>query len=302
MEGKFARRVLMVEPAAFFLNQETLQDNHFQKEQTISQEQCRGEFLGFVAALRELGIEVLHLANPDPAAPDAVFPNNWFSTHSTEECAEPTLVLYPMRWPSRRVERRPEFICKLKETYTHVIDLTYLEQEQGNVALESTGALVFDKISHTVYMAISERASPLALAVLLEELNKVAHKPWSSVVFHAQDAQGRPIYHTNVLLGLTPTTAVLNLSAIPSPTEREAVVASLSCHHRIVEITHLQMSQMCGNLLTLYAPRLGREVIVLSESCRTAQLPLDREVIYVSISGIETVGGGSARCMLGELF
>lgn len=293
----------MIEPAAFFLNQETLQDNHFQKEGKISQEQCRGEFLGFVAALRELGIEVLHLSNPDLSAPDAVFPNNWFSTHSTEECIEPTLVLYPMKWPSRRVERRAEFIEKLKETYTHVIDLTYLElPEHGNLALESTGALVFDRMSHIVYMAVSERASPQALAILLEELNKVAHQPWSSVVFHAQDAQGRPIYHTNVLLGITPTTAVLNLSAIPSPTEREAVVASLSSHHRIVEITHLQMSQMCGNLLTLYAPRQGREVVIMSESCRPAQLPLDREIIYMSISGIETVGGGSARCMLGELF
>jgi hypothetical protein len=294
---------MMVEPAAFFLNQETLQDNHFQKEKEISQEQCRGEFLGFVATLQELGIEVWHMSNPDPAAPDAVFPNNWFSTHGIEECVEPTLVLYPMRWPSRRVERRPEFISKLKEKYTHVIDLTYLElQENGNLALESTGALVFDKLSHTVYMAISERASPIALNILLEELNKVAHQPWSSVVFHAQDAQGRQIYHTNVLLGLTPTTAVVNLSAIPSPTERESLVSSLSAHHRIVDITHLQMGQMCGNLLTLYAPRLAREVIIMSESCRPAQLPLDREIIYISIDGIETVGGGSARCMLGELF
>lgn len=303
MEAVFARKVLMIEPAAFFLNRETVQDNHFQKQSEVSHEQCRGEFLGFTSVLREQGIEVLHLFNPDMEAPDAIFPNNWFSTHGIEECVEPTLVLYPMKWPSRRKERREEFITQLRERYSHVIDLTYLEQpEHGSLALESTGALIFDRKAHVVYMAVSERASPQALDVLLEELNKVARHPWRAEVFHAQDSQGRPIYHTNVLLGLTPTCAVVNLSAVTNPTERDTLTASLSSQYRIVEITHDQMSQMCGNLLTLYSPRQGRNVIIMSETCRPAQLALDCPVIYVDIPGIETVGGGSARCMLGELF
>lgn len=297
---EFASAVVMIEPAVFYSNEETKRDNHFMQEVTISAAQCRGEFLGALATLKSYGIEVMHLSNPDPSAPDAIFPNNWFSTHGAAECNEPTLVLYPMKWPSRRVERRPEFISLLRERYSHVIDLTYFEAE--NLSLESTGSLVFDRKTGYVYMAISERADPRVLEALLTQLNQVAKRPWKPVVFHAADERGRPIYHTNVMLGLTPGLAVVNLSAVIDADEKQALRTALETGRRIVDISHEDMGRMCGNILTLYSPPKRTEVIVMSETCLRSSIQLDREVVYVSIPGIEQVGGGSARCLLGELF
>lgn len=292
----------MIEPVHLKSNPETAEDNKFMSKSQHDTTKCMNEFKQFVAKLRELDIEVKQWHNPDPLAPDATFLNNWFSTHSTLDCKKRVMFLYPMKHPSRQRERRREFIQDLEKDYDKVIDLTYFEKpEHGNLALESTGVLIFDRLNHKIFVNISERANEKVLNEYVKQLNEVSHKDWSLVTFKGTDQSGFPIYHTNVVMGFTPKSAVINLSCIADKSERNRVVNELSGYN-IVDISHKDMSNMCGNLLTLYSPKLKTEVVVLSEKCRQANLKLDRDQLFVEIPTIEEVGGGSARCMLGELF
>jgi len=300
--SNFASRVAMIDPAHLKSNPETAEDNKFMSKASYDTTKCMNEFNSFVARLRELDIQVKHWHNPDPKAPDATFLNNWFSTHSTIDTKQRVLFIYPMKHPSRQRERRREFIQDLEKDYDKVIDLSYFEKpEYGNLALESTGVLIFDRKNHRIFVNLSERASEKVLEEYLKQLNAVSHKEWKLVTFHGKDKAGFPIYHTNVVMGLTPNCAIINLSCITDQIERNRVVDELSGYN-IVEISHEDMSNMCGNLLSLYSPKLKSEVVVLSDKCRKANLKLDCEQIFVNIPTIEEVGGGSARCMLGELF
>ncbi len=290
----------MVDPVGFRANPETAEDNVFQMpgDLTVDPEvesAARSEFDALRTALEDRGIEVAVHVPANAATPDAVFPNNWFST-----TRDGTLILYPMRAATRRGERRPELVDWLSDRYPKLVDLTGPEVE-GRF-LEGTGSLVIDEPSRIVYASVSRRTDP-GLVVGWAEL--FGYVP---VIFAARDRDGSEIYHTNVMLAIGTEWAVICDEAIMSPDERDRVLGSLAeTEHEIVRITLDQMRAFCGNVLELENAG-GERFVVMSDrayrSFRTDQLEtLARHagLLHIDLTTIETHGGGSARCMLAEL-
>lgn len=298
-----ADTVLMVRPAAFGPNPETAASNRFQSIVDAEPRSARlalAEFESLANALSSEGVEVICVADtPLPVKPDAVFPNNWLTTHRDGK-----VVLYPMLAPSRRAERRPELLSSLTATQgrrlTAVVDLSPWEP-QGR-ALEGTGSLVLDRRHRIAYAALSPRTCQGPLGQWASLLN------YKVEAFTASDADGVPVYHTNVMMSLGENFAVVALSSIAEPAERERVRASLETGGReLIEISREQMAGFGANLLQL-ATSSG-PVIALSRAARetlgpglVAQLERHGRIISVAIPTIERYGGGSVRCMLAEVF
>lgn len=292
----------MVRPAAFGFNSETAGSNAFQKEIRLSNLEilmrAQEEFDFAVHLLGRAGVLVYVIEDSVlPEKPDAVFPNNWISFHENGE-----LVLYPMEAPNRRCERRLELVLELQKKFhfDKIFDLTHFEER--NLFLEGTGSVVFDHEFKTAYAALSSRTS----AVVLKEL--CSHLNYQPVVFNANDVNGIPIYHTNVVMCMGPDFAVLCVEAITDSKERDAVLLSLrNAGKTVLEISRRQMEMFSGNMLVLR--NVSDElVIVLS---RTAFKSLEKhqkdflsakgQLVILPIEVIEAVGGGSARCMLAEV-
>lgn len=294
-----ARRVLMVAPVGFAANPETADDNAFQRpiEGDVDQVRAaaRAEFDRLVETLRDHGVEVEVFVPPDEETTDAVFPNNWFSTF-----ADGTALLYPMRAPSRRRERRPEIVAMLRERYDPVIDLTEAEEEDR--FLEGTGSLVVDEAARIVYASVSSRTDPDLAARWAERFGH------DLVMFRARDRDGREVYHTNVVMSVGEAWAVVCGEAIADTVDRSEVLATLAeTGHETIEITLDQMHEFCGNVLELENAE-GKKLIVMSDRAlqafRDDQLEILRNhagIVHVDLTTIETHGGGSARCMLAEL-
>ncbi len=295
-----AQKVLMVEPVGFAANPETADDNAFQRpiegDVEAVRRKAKAEFDRMVATLRDRGVEVELFTPSDETTTDAVFPNNWFSTSS-----DGTLLLYPMRAPSRRRERRPELVETLRGRYGTVIDLT--EEEASDRFLEGTGSLVVDEAGRIVYASTSSRTDP----DLAEDwAERFGH---DLVMFRARDRDGREVYHTNVVMSVGADWAVVCSAAIEETVDRGEVLARLAeTGHETIEITLDQMHEFCGNVLELENAK-GKRLIVMSERAQTAYRPeqleiLARhaEIIAIDLTTIETHGGGSARCMLAELY
>jgi hypothetical protein len=293
----------MIRPANFGFNPETAASNAFQKPiekdaQTISQTAIR-EFDAAVENLRASGVSVI-VCNDSLSSvkTDAVFPNNWISFH-----ADGTLVLYPMLSANRRLERRADIIDSLKHKFkiTDIIDLTNHERE--NRFLEGTGSVVFDHANKLAYAALSPRTD---LSVLLTLCKHLAYEP---VVFRACDENGVEIYHTNVMMCVGEQFAVVCLESITNGDERAGVIDQLrSSGHEIVDITFAQMNAFAGNMLELRSND-GQNLLVLSQTAfesltatQKNELTKYCEFVPVDIPTIETVGGGSARCMIAEIF
>jgi hypothetical protein len=290
----------MIEPVGFRSNPETVDDNAFQHAPGGESPQAleiaaRAEFARLREALESRGVEVVwRAAAANREAPDAVFPNNWFSTHDGG-----TLVLYPLRAPSRRLERRAEIVASLRETYPQVIDWTGYEVE-GRF-LEGTGSLVIDARARIVYAGESPRTDPRLVEDWAQRLG------YDPVIFRATDAEGRPIYHTNVLLGIGTGWAVVCSEAI-DPLDRPEVLATLAeTGLETIDITRRQMEAFCGNVLELES-EAGERLVVMSERAfhaftgeQRASLGARAELVHTDLTTIETHGGGSARCMLAEL-
>jgi len=293
-----SRKVVMVKPNNFLANPETLKDNAFMNSSVTDTSECSHEFDSYKELLLELGIEVLYLENPDPQAPDAVFANNWFISFSPPLVTKKLLVLCPMKCESRKREKRPEFINKLAEQHQEVIDLSYFES-QGK-ALEGTGSLVIDRKRAKIFMSLSERSSLDVLNQLMTVLNNHSSTSWEAVWFRSYDETGKSIYHTNVILALTSTHAVVNLAAIHHE-DRQKVLEALS-EYQIVEISHESTKKYAGNLEVLYSPKLESEVVIASSRSKDVGLELPQETFYVDIRTIEEIGGGSTQCMLGKIY
>lgn len=289
----------MVEPVGFAANPETADDNAFQRPIEGDVEEVRrrakAEFEAMVETLHEHGVEVEVFTPPDTETTDAVFPNNWFSTFD-----DGTLLLYPMRAPGRRRERRPELVEMLRDRYDEVIDLS--DAEASDRFLEGTGSLVVDESSRIVYASLSSRTDP----DLAEQWAKrFGH---DLVMFRARDRDGREVYHTNVVMSVGADWAVVCGEAIVDTVDRSEVLATLAeTGHETFEITLDQMHEFCGNVLELENAE-GRKLVVMSdrahEAYRPDQLEILRkhaEIVHVDLTTIETHGGGSARCMLAEL-
>jgi hypothetical protein len=290
----------MIRPAAFGYNHETASSNSFQQNNTADQVQelALKEFNAFVTLLNKHDIPVrIFEDDTNVIRPDAIFPNNWFSTHENR-----TIVLYPMEAPNRRIERRAEFITALKNEYGYstVHDLTHYEL--FGQYLEGTGSVVFDPTHRLAWSAFSSRTHR---EVLLDVCERLGYLP---VVFSTRDPDGLPIYHTNVILSLHEKLAIVCIDCIPEEHDRRTIRRLLSITGRTcVEISMEQLKHFSGNALFV-KNRSGRDFIVMSlrgwkslDAQQQEQLTAIAQPITPSLTTIETVGGGSARCMLAEL-
>lgn len=299
----FAQTVLMVRPAAFGFNSETAESNSFQRELKLSNEeileQALIEFDGAVDLMRNHGIDVYVVEDSlIPTKPDAIFPNNWISFHENK-----TLVLYPMEALNRRCERRLEVVLQLQQkfNYTNVIDLSHFEL-QGKF-LEGTGSIVFDNQSKVAFAALSSRTNE---DVLKELCQRIGYKP---IVFQAFDSNGHPVYHTNVVMCIGDDFVVICLKAVTDEESRAALQKEFAqLGKEVLEISLEQMNRFAGNMLLL-KDRHGKNKLVLSETAfqslpeaQVSFLKSRAELVRFQIPTIEFIGGGSARCMLAEVF
>lgn len=296
--------VLMIEPAAFGFNAETAQNNYFQvnSENAETQSKALAEFSAFVEKLRSKGIQVITVKDTlEPHTPDSIFPNNWISMHS-----DGRVVLYPMNAVNRRWERREDILQMLKKNFQvkEIVDLSAPENE--GKFLEGTGSMIFDHDNKLAYGSVSLR---LDEALFREFCEKFGFKP---IIFHSfQTAGGKrlPIYHTNVMMCVADQFVVICLDCIDDENERRMVVdAIVNSGKEIVEIKEDQMHQFAGNMLQV-SNNEEKKFLVMSQSAYQSLMPEQiqqikkySEIIYADLETIETNGGGSARCMLAEVF
>ncbi len=293
--------VLMMKPAAFGYNEETSVNNHFQTNSGESDipERARQESEAFIALLEESGINVIAVEDtPEPHTPDSVFPNNWFSTHE-----DGTLVLYPMFAPNRRLERKPAVLDVIRANFNvkRTVDLTCYEKR--GLFLEGTGSMVLDRVNRIAYACRSPRTS----AEVLEDLcGRIDYEP---LLFDAFDAGGTRIYHTNVMMSIGTEIAVICQDSIRDLSQRTRVRESLEKSGRtVMEISLGQMNCYAGNMLEI-RNRAGDPCLILTLTaygCLSNEqrgiLESRMKLIIPSLECIEKNGGGSARCMLAELF
>ncbi|MGV2452541.1 UNVERIFIED_CONTAM: arginine deiminase-related protein [Ralstonia mannitolilytica] len=297
--------VLMIEPIAFGYNAETAKNNYFQVEQTGSdiQSKALAEFNTFVGKLREKGIIVITIKDTlDPHTPDSIFPNNWVSFHKDGK-----VVLYPMFASNRRVERREDIIESIKDQGFEVaeIDDWSFSETQGHF-LEGTGSMIFDHDNKIAYGSVSLR---LDEKLFREFCTKYGFTP---VVFHSFQTVGTerlPIYHTNVMMCVADKFVVICLDCIDDELERGKVVEAIKGSGKeIIEISEEQMQQFAGNMLQVQNKE-GKKFLVMSQTAYQSLTPeqvaaIEKycEIIYSDLNTIEVNGGGSARCMLAEVF
>ncbi|MCS6928203.1 MAG: arginine deiminase-related protein [Saprospiraceae bacterium] len=297
--------ILMVRPACFGFNEETAANNAFQvRDNRLTaaeiQQRAREEFDLFVTRLREAGVHVLVAEDTeDPPKPDAVFPNNWVTFHQ-----EGYLITYPMYAPTRRLERREEVIEKALEAGFKPLKRVHLEHNEASGRfLEGTGSVVFDHVNRLGYACLSPRTDEH----LLRELCGILQ--YEPIIFHAVDANGREIYHTNVMMAIGETFAVICLATIRNATERAALEERLRIANKeVVPITIEQMQAFAGNMLQVRNDR-SENLLVMSEQAFRSLTPKQVQVLekhsrllYSPLYTIETYGGGSARCMMAEVF
>jgi len=297
--------VLMIEPIAFGYNAETAKNNYFQVEQTGSdiQSKALAEFSTFVGKLRGKGINVIIIKDTlDPHTPDSIFPNNWVSFHNDGK-----VVLYPMFASNRRVERRDDIIETIEAQGFEVVEVDdwSFSETQGHF-LEGTGSMIFDHDNKIAYGSVSLR---LDEKLFREFCSKYGFTP---VVFHSFQTVGTerlPIYHTNVMMCVADKFVVICLDCIDDELEREKVVETIKGSGKeIIEISEEQMQQFAGNMLQVQN-KDGEKFLVMSQTAyqslyseQVAAIEKYCEIIYSDLNTIEVNGGGSARCMLAEVF
>jgi hypothetical protein len=294
----------MIRPVRFGFNEQTAPSNTFQDASLanqpieLAQAEAQREFDEMVRQLRASGVDVMvYNDTATPHTPDSIFPNNWVSFHYSG-----TVVLYPMQAENRRIERRQDIIDDLAQRFhvAKVVDLTAHESE--GKYLEGTGSLVLDRMNRVAFASLSPRTHP---DVLAEFSQRTGYK---TISFNAVDATGQAVYHTNVLMSIGDTFAVVCLQAIQNLDERLMVRQELErLRKRVIEITVEQMNNFAGNMLLLRTMK-GQKLLVMSK--RAHQSLTDKQIdvlddyatlLPFDLSAIEANGGGSARCMMAEV-
>jgi hypothetical protein len=294
----------MVRPAHFGFNPETAENNAFQvNDDSLTPEEisnkARAEFDSLVEKLQNVGVELMIIEDTDqPLKTDAVFPNNWFSTH-----AQGSVILYPMYSPNRRLERREDIIEQIERHYEVNDQTDYLEYEEQNIFVEGTGSMILDRPNQKIYACVSERSHP-------ELLERIASDFQSELfAFVATDKNGTPYYHTNVIMALGTQVAVICLESIEDISARDRIVLSLQTDGKeIIDISRDQVEQFAGNMLEVQGE--GDKNYMVMSSCAFKSLTpsqvsiLEKSLIILhsDLSIIERYGGGSARCMLAEIY
>jgi hypothetical protein len=293
--------VLMIRPGRFYPNPETAADNAFQRDANCDLDAlmlvARKEFDAAVQTLRTARVNVhVFEDTAEPEKPDAVFPNNWISTHHDGRIA-----LFPMYSHLRRRERRPDIVEGLRKHYrvTEVIDYSAFEDE--GCYLEGTGSLVFDHLNRFVYVSLSNRSNP-------KVIQRFAHDfSYEPVTFTSIGSNGQPIYHTNVMMCIGTDFAMVGLEMIPDQAERQQVRARLEkTGKEIVELSADQIANFAGNAIELHN-KPGEKLLVLSTRAAQALTEDQRErlsryarLIPLELATIE-LGGGSARCIMATI-
>lgn len=296
--------ILMVRPVGFRMNEQTAVNNYFQTKiagDNIN-EIATQEFDIFVEKLRAVGVNVVVVDDvPGDDTPDSIFPNNWVSFHENGQIA-----LFPMFAENRRKERRLEYFARLEEAglkITEIVDYTIAEED--DVFLEGTGSLILDRVNQKAYCAISPRADEDLLIEFCEDFE------FTPVIFNAyQSVENKrlPIYHTNVMMCIAEEFAVICLDTIDDKKERKNVVKHLKMDDKeIISISEEQMHEFAGNMLQVQG--LGRKYLVMSARAhrslnkeQISRIEKHCEILSSEIQTIETCGGGSARCMMAEVF
>lgn len=305
MQEQATSNILMIRPVNFGFNAETAESNAFQDVKAkswtnnITQQDALREFDGMVSQLRAAGINVIVFDDtPEPYTPDSIFPNNWVSFHHSGK-----VVLYPMEAENRRLERRMDIIDALRKDF-HVdviFDFTHFEKE--GKYLEGTGSLVLDRLNRIAYACLSSRTNEDVLNAWAKQMNH-----YKVVKFSAVDGNDKPIYHTNVVMCIGDTFAVICLNAIKDLDERLMVKETLEKSGKhILEISLEQMNHFAGNML-LVKNQKDRHFLVMSTQAfeslthsQRVELEEFAQIQHFDLTMIETCGGGSARCMMAEV-
>lgn len=299
--------ILMIRPVSFRMNEQTAVNNYFQENMegssVLINTKAQDEFDTFVNVLRAKGVNVVVVDDTkEPDTPDSIFPNNWVSFHS-----DGTVGLYPMFAVNRRNERREDILEHLESAgflIENVMDYTAAEKEE--IYLEGTGSLLIDRVNKIVYCALSVRADEELIIEFCEDFDCMP------VIFTAnQTVEGKrlPIYHTNVMMCLAENFAVICLGTIDDKKEKKNVVHHLKeSGKEVVTITENQMHHFAGNMLQVLGADDTRYLVMSSQafdSLNASQInSIEKhcEIIHSSLDTIEICGGGSARCMMAEVF
>ena len=292
--------LLMIQPVNFGFNAETAVNNTFQvntKENV--QEKALKEFNDFVNLLRENKVDVTVIPDTaDPFTPDSIFPNNWISFH-----ADGNVFLYPMFAENRRKEKKQHVLEILKDKFfiSQVNDLSKYENE--NLFLEGTGSMVLDRDNRIAYACISSRTDKNLLNEFCDLID------YSSVNFFSKDMNGVDIYHTNVMMCIADKFAVICLASINDESESESVIKSLTLTNKeIIDISLQQLNSFAGNMLQVNNTTNELLLVMSTQAYRSLtadqinRLEKYNRIIHSPLDTIEAAGGGSARCMMAEIF
>ncbi|WP_299106983.1 citrulline utilization hydrolase CtlX [uncultured Tenacibaculum sp.] len=300
--------ILMVRPANFRMNEQTAVNNYYQQELSgmlpaSINAKAQQEFDVFVEKLRAVGVEVVVIEDTkEPNTPDALFPNNWISFHENGDVG-----IYPMFAENRRLERREDALEILEEkgfTIENVVD--YSEAEEEEIFLEGTGSMVLDRVHRKAYCALSPRADEELFIEFCEDFE------YTPLVFTAnQTVEGNreEIYHTNVMMCVAETFAVVCLDAIDDKKEKKNVLKHLKTDGKeVIAISEKQVNQFAGNMLQVKGAD-NKVYLVMSSSAYNSlskeqlnKIEKHNPIVHSSLETIETCGGGSARCMMAEVF
>lgn len=295
--------ILMIRPKNFGLNLETANDNGFQNKDSdltpdTVQNNAAKEFDSFVEQLQNEGVKVIVMEDTDdPVLHDSIFPNNWFSTHR-----DGTVVIYPMKAQNRRLEKFGRALPYLINNYEihHQLDMAIEEAQE--VFLEGTGSMIFDRIHKIAYAGISERTNRHLFHELCSQIG------YTPVEFHPVDENGKPIYHTNVMLSITTDLAIICLESIKDAEEKTSLLENFERTHKtIIDVSYQQMRSFCCNVLEV-TPQ-NKKILTMSTKAYHAFTSDQKslinkycQIIHSDLSTIEDIGGGGSRCMMAEIY
>lgn len=309
MKRQITSSIMMIRPVAFRFNEQTAVNNYYQQvlEGVTAdqvQAQAQNEFDTFVEKLRAKGVEVVVIEDTlEPNTPDSIFPNNWISFHQDGRVG-----LYPMCAENRRLERREDVLTILMEQHNFVINevIDFSHYESNDLFLEGTGSMLLDRVNKIVYAALSLRTDAKILEDFCEKFD------YKAVTFTSNQAVGTErlaIYHTNVMMCLGESFAVLCADTVDDETERKALIVSLeNTGKEVIYITEAQKHRFAGNMLQVQS-KAGEKYLVMSASAHQSlnpeqveQIEKHCQILSSSLDTIEACGGGSARCMMAEIF
>lgn len=300
--------ILMIRPVAFRMNEQTAVNNYYQKvidgllPSTVNAK-AQQEFDAFVAKLEAVGVDVIVVEDTvNPDTPDSIFPNNWISFHENGDIA-----LFPMFAENRRLERREDILDLLEEKGFFIENIMdYTSAEEDNFFLEGTGSILLDRANGKAYCALSPRADEELFIEFCEDfdLNPILFEAFQTV-----DGERKLIYHTNVMMCIGETYAVICADSIDDKKERKMVVDSLKGDDKeVIFITEDQVNNFVGNMLELKGANDRRYLVMSSAAYKSltkkqiAQLEEHVTILSSNLDTIEACGGGSARCMMAEIF